>query len=128
MRRLDWPAPFVYGPGAVRRLTPSGAATAALVLGLAALVGCGHVEYVIQLDTRVPRAISQAKRHGAERLAPYEYTAALEYLREAREQAARASYQRALEFGLKAEEMAVRADALAREKGQAEGASGPRTP
>jgi hypothetical protein len=86
------------------------------VLGLAALSACGSADYVAQLDTRAPRAIAQARRSKAERLAPYEYTAALEYLREAREQAARSSYQRALDYGLKSEEMAVRADAIAREK------------
>jgi hypothetical protein len=78
--------------------------------------GCGPVEYVAQVGSRAPAALAQAREHGAEGLAPYEYTAALEYLREAREQAARSSYQRALDYGRKSEEMAVRAEGIAREK------------
>jgi hypothetical protein len=61
------------------------------VLLLAALVtGCGPVEYVSQVSRRATTALAQARNEGAERLAPYEYTAASEYLNKAREEAARA--------------------------------------
>jgi hypothetical protein len=86
------------------------------VLALALAVGCGPVEYLSQVGRRAPAALVEAQRHGAEQLAPYEYTAAEEYLREARVQASRSSYQTALAYGRRAEELAVRAEGVAREK------------
>jgi hypothetical protein len=83
---------------------------------MTSLLGCGPVEYLNQVGRRAPAALAQAQQRGAESLAPYEYTAALEYLREAREQAARSSYQRALDYGRRAEELASRAEGIAREK------------
>jgi hypothetical protein len=87
-----------------------------LALGVTCLHGCGPVEYLAQVSGRAPAALAQAQHHGAERLAPYEFTAAQEYLREAREQATRSSYQRAIDYGRRAEELAVRAEGIAREK------------
>jgi hypothetical protein len=72
------------------------------------------VQSLSQIDRRAPAALAQAEHHGAERLAPYEYTAAQEYLREARIEAARASYQRALAYGRRSEELAARAEGIAR--------------
>jgi hypothetical protein len=69
------------------------------------------------VSRRAPAALAQAERHGAERLAPYEFTAAQEYLAEARVQATRAYYQRAIEYGRRAEELAARAEGIARDKG-----------
>jgi hypothetical protein len=83
---------------------------------LGCLCGCGPVEYLSQVSRRAPAALADAQRHGADRLAPYEFTAAQEYLREARVEASRASYQRAIEYGRRAEELAVRAEGIAREK------------
>jgi hypothetical protein len=87
-----------------------------LALGLACLGGCGPVEYLSQAGRRAPLALAEARRHGAAEQAPYELTAAEEYLREARVQASRSSYQRAIEYGRRAEELAVRAEGIAREK------------
>jgi hypothetical protein len=87
-----------------------------LALGLACLAGCGPVDYLSQVGRRAPLALAQARQYGAETQAPYELTAAEEYLREARVQASRSSYQRAIEYGRRAEELAVRAEGIAREK------------
>jgi hypothetical protein len=78
--------------------------------------GCGPIEYVSQVGRRVPAALAQAQQHGAERLAPYEFTAAQEYLRAAQVEATRSSYQRAVQYGRRAEELAVLAEGLARER------------
>ena len=88
----------------------------ALALGVVCLPGCGPVEYLSQVSTRAPAALAQAQQRGAERLAPYEFTAASAYLHKAREEAGRSSYQRAIEYGRRAEELAQRAEAIAREK------------
>jgi hypothetical protein len=86
----------------------------ALVLGGAWLGGCGPIGSLSQLERRAPLALAAAEHHGAEKLAPYEYTAAQEYLRQARFEATRASYERALDYGRRAEELAARAEGLAR--------------
>jgi hypothetical protein len=87
------------------------------VLLLAALVtGCGPVEYVSQVSRRATTALAQARNEGAERLAPYEYTAASEYLNKAREEASHSAYQRAIDYGRRAEELAARAGSLARDR------------
>ena len=57
--------------------------------------------------------MSDAKLAQGDRYAPYEYTAAEEYLHKAREEAGYAQYQDAIEFGRKAEELAHRARAIA---------------
>src|SRR3954468_23952929 len=86
----------------------------ALLLGGAWLGGCGGVQAYSQIERRAPAALAQAEHHHADSLAPYEYTAAQEYLREARREAARASYQRALAYGRRAEELAARTEGIAR--------------
>jgi hypothetical protein len=96
-----------------------------LALGGVSLGGCGPVEFVSQVGRRAPAALEEARRHGAETLAPYEWTAAEEYLREARVEATRSSYQRALEYGRRAEELAVRAEGIAREKTLRTGSTSP---
>ena len=96
-----------------------------LALGLACLGGCGPVEYLSQVGRRAPLALAEARQHGAAEQAPYELTAAEEYLREARIQASRSSYQRAIEYGRRAEELAVRAEGISREKNLRAGAPAP---
>jgi hypothetical protein len=89
------------------------------VLALAAIgvtLGCGPVEYLSQVSGRATHALALAHRQGAEKLARSEYTAAAEYLREARVKAGHSSYQAAIEYGRRAEELAARAEALARER------------
>jgi Domain of unknown function (DUF4398) len=109
-----------YGPRALRhqRDLPAGArkleALAALML-VAALgaSGCGPIEYINQVSVKAAGAVSAAKLAQADRYAPYEYTAAEEYLHKAREEAGYAEYEDAIEFGRRAEELADKGRAIA---------------
>jgi hypothetical protein len=80
---------------------------------LVALTGCGPIEYLGQVTRRASRSVEAARAVGAERLAPYEYTSAVEYLHKAREEAAEAQYESAVRLGRKSEEMAESAYQLA---------------
>ena len=80
---------------------------------LALLVGCGPVQYVSQVTRRAAAEVAAAKSAGADRYAPYEYTAAVEFLHKAREEAGYADYQAAIRFGNKAEEHAKKAREIA---------------
>jgi hypothetical protein len=86
------------------------------VLAVAPLLGCGPVEYISQVGNRASSAVSAAKLAQADRYAPYEYTAAEEYLHKAREEAGHAEYQDAIEYGRKAEDLANRARAITVER------------
>jgi hypothetical protein len=88
----------------------------ALALGVVLLLGCGPVEYLSQVSSRAAKALAQAERAEADRLAPYEYTKAVEYYRKAREEAGEGSFQVAIEYGRRSEELANQARALAQEK------------
>lgn len=74
--------------------------------------------------------MADAKHAGAEHHAPYEYTAAVEYLHKAREEGGYAEYQVAVEYGRHAEELATKARAIADEKGgpSTAAATGPTAP
>jgi len=101
------------------------AATALLV----SVVGCGPIEYINQVGIKAASAVSAAKLAQADRLAPYEYTSAEEYLHKAREEASYAEYEEAIEFGRKAEEMANKGRAIAVSRlSQGGGASSSATP
>jgi hypothetical protein len=85
----------------------------ATVLGV---LGCGPVEYTSQVTRRATTALEAARTVGAEKLAPYEYTGAVEYLHKAREEGSYAHYQDAINFGHKAEELADKARLLSIER------------
>ena len=82
--------------------------TLALSAWVAAL-GCGPIEYMSQVTRKAATAVEAARQVGAERLAPYEYTGAVEYLHKAREVASHAQYQIAIEYGRRSEELAAKA-------------------
>jgi hypothetical protein len=90
-------------------------ARGAVVFTLATLTagGCGPIEYLNQVSSKAATAVVAAKRAEADRYAPYEYTAAEQYLHKAREEAGYAEYQDAIEYGHKAEDLAKRARAIA---------------
>jgi hypothetical protein len=133
---IDRTATSWYGPRALRRhrYLPAGALApvAALSLGasLAVIVsGCGPIEYINQVGVKAAGAVSAAKLAQADRYAPYEYTAAEEYLHKAREEAGYAEYEQAIEFGRKAEDLADKGRAIAVAKlSQSAGASSAATP
>ena len=82
-------------------------------MALALLSGCGPIEYINQVGNKAASAVSAAKLAQADRYAPYEYTAAEEYLHKAREEAGHAEYQDAIEYGRRSEDLANRARAIA---------------
>ncbi len=90
---------------------------------MVSLLGCGPVEYINQVGNKAASAVSAAKLASAERYAPYEYTAAEEYLHKAREEAGHAEYLDAIEYGRKAEDLANRARAITVERMAKEGAA-----
>ena len=116
-RTIDRPPASWYGARALRRLRylPTGAlglGAVALLLS-AATSGCGPIEYINQVSLKAASALAAAQQAGGDRYAPYEYTAAEEYLHKAREEAGYAEYQDSIEYGRKAEELADRAKAIA---------------
>jgi hypothetical protein len=88
---------------------------AALAAGLSA---CGPIDYLNTVTRKATRAVAEAKTADAERLAPYEYWSAVEYLHMAREKAAYADYQIAIDYGERSEKMGKEARRIASEKHQ----------
>ena len=101
------------------------AVTSVVAATALSVCGCGPIEYLSQVTNKASTAVAAAKAADAEKYAPYEYTAATEYLQKAREEAGYAEYQDAIEFGRKAEELANRARAIATGRG---GSPGPKSP
>ena len=83
----------------------------------AAGIGCGPVGYLQEVQGRARQAVAEARQAGADRAAPYEYTAAVEYLKKAEEEGSHAEYRVAIELGRRAEDFAKRASALAHQPG-----------
>lgn len=78
-----------------------------------AMSGCGPVRYIKQVTLQADASVAAAKAAGADELAPYEYTLAVEYLHKAREEAAFADFEAAHRFGRRAHEAALEARKLA---------------
>jgi hypothetical protein len=118
MRVIDQLKASCYGRTALRRFRdlPTGSLALLLVPAFVSILGCGPVEYINQVGNRAASAVSAAKLAQSERYAPYEYTAAEEYLHKAREEAGHAEYEDAIEYGRKAEELANRARAITVER------------
>jgi hypothetical protein len=79
--------------------------------------GCGPIEYISMVTFEASKAVQEAKASRAPELAPYEYTAAVEYLHKAREVGGHARYQEAARFGGKARDFGHEAVRLSRERG-----------
>ncbi len=90
----------------------AGALGTMLVLGALAL-GCGPVQYISTVTQGAASEVAAAKAAGGDRYAPYEYTAATEYLHKAREEEGYADHQAAVRFGRLAEENAAKAKKIA---------------
>ena len=76
-----------------------------LVALAGALAGCGPVRSTANiLDAEVQ--IQAARTAGAEKLAPYEWTAANLYIHKAREEVAYSDYQAGVDFAVKASKFA----------------------
>ncbi len=89
-------------------------ALAALALTWA---GCGPIEYITVVTFEASRSVAAAKGVHADKLAPYEYTAAVEYLHKARELCGYPRYHPSVDFGRKARDFGHQAFELARGKG-----------
>ena len=83
---------------------------------LVAAAGCGPIEYISVVALDAQDAIDVAIHNRADQLAPYEYTAAQEYLHKARELGAYARFEKSVEYGRKAKELAEQATIAARDK------------
>lgn len=90
----------------------------ASLLGIlvAALVGCGPVEYINQVTRKASSEVAAAKSVEAREWAPYYFTLATQYLQKAHEEASRADFQAANRFGRRSYEAAVKARELAIER------------
>jgi hypothetical protein len=88
---------------------------ALVVLVCAALAACGPIEYVNTVTRGASSALDGARAANAEKLSPYWWTRAVEYLHQARVLAAHSDFQAANRFGRRAEEAAnkAREEALA---------------
>ncbi|HYO55721.1 DUF4398 domain-containing protein [Archangium sp.] len=96
----------------------------ALVAAAGALAGCGPVRSTSHLlDAEVQ--IQAARTAGAEKLAPYEWTAANLYIRKAREEVSYSDYQAGVDFAEKAARFAAKARETAMANANAEDASSP---
>lgn len=83
---------------------------------LLATAGCGPIEYITIVTFEASRSVNEAKSVKAGELAPYEFTAAVEYLHKAREVGGYARYHEAIEFGKKARDFGHDAVRLSRER------------
>ena len=90
----------------------------AILLGVVPMIstGCGPIEYIATVPLDAAGAISRAKQVDADKFAPYEITAAEQYVHKSRELAGYARFHSAVTFGSKAAESARRAEKLALEK------------
>src|SRR3954469_19622072 len=87
-----------------------------LLLGVLLTMGCGPIEYITIVTFEASRAVAAAKGAQAEKLAPYEYTAAVEYLHKARELGGYARYHQSVDFGRKARDFGNQAFEISRGK------------
>jgi sRNA-binding protein len=81
----------------------------ALALLAAGPAACGPVVYVNEVTRHADDAVAAARHAEAEKLAPYWWTRATQYLHKARERAAHADFQGANRFGRLATEAARQA-------------------
>jgi hypothetical protein len=81
---------------------------------LVLLSGCGPIEYITIVTFEASKSVQEAKASRAAELAPYEYTAAVEYLHKARDVGGYARYHEAIEWGKKARDFGREATKLAR--------------
>ena len=80
---------------------------------LALLTGCGPVQYIATVTRDASAEIAAAKAANADKYAPYEWTAANEYLHKAREEEGYADHQAAVHFGHMAVDLAKQARQIA---------------
>jgi hypothetical protein len=102
----------------LRRALKAAVALILVILVGGVSVGCGPIEYIAIITFDASRSVAAAKGAKAEQLAPYEYTAAVEYLHKARELGGYARYQQSVKFGRLARDFAHQAFDIAKGKKQ----------
>jgi hypothetical protein len=80
-----------------------------------AAMGCGPIQYIGTVTQDASSQVAAARSASADKYAPYEYTAAVEYLHKAREEEGYADHQSAVKFGRLAIEHAEKAKQIALE-------------
>jgi hypothetical protein len=84
--------------------------------GALALPACGPIEYIATVPADANGAIAEAKHLSGDKYAPYEMTAANEYVHKSRMLAGYARFHSSVTFGAKAAENARKAKRIAVEK------------
>lgn len=82
---------------------------------IAGATACGPIQYIGTVTQDAASQVAAARSASADKYAPYEYTAALEYLHKAREEEGYADHQSAVKFGRLAIENAEKAKKIALE-------------
>jgi hypothetical protein len=95
-------------------LVKRGGALALLAAALGCLTGCGPIQTISYIQ-QTKAELEGAESADAQKLAPYEYTAAVAYLEKAREEHGHAEFTASTEFGEKALKFARSARAKAME-------------
>jgi hypothetical protein len=85
-----------------------------MAAGVLALAGCGPIEYITIVTFEASRSVAAAKGVHADRLAPYEYTAAVEYLHKAQELGGYSRYHQSVNFGRKSRDFGHQAFEIAK--------------
>jgi hypothetical protein len=74
---------------------------------------CGPIQYIAGVTQTASADVAAARTVNADKYAPYEYTAAVEYLHKAREEEGYADHAAAVHFGKLASDNAVKAREIA---------------
>ena len=95
---------------------PEGLLSVVFVVATGVAAGCGPIRYLANTPVVAAEEVARAEKLEAEHHAPYEITAAREYLHKARELAGYARYQDAVHYAQEATRLARKAQDLAKEK------------
>ena len=95
---------------------PEGLLSVVFVVATGVAAGCGPIRYLANTPVVAAEEVARAEKLVAEHHAPYEITAAREYLHKARELAGYARYQDAVRYAQEATRLARKAQDLAKEK------------
>lgn len=95
---------------------PEGLLSAVFLIAAGVASGCGPARYLANTPGVAAKEVARAEKLEAMRHAPYEFTAAQEYLHKARELAGYARYQEAVRYAREATRLAQAAQKLAKEK------------
>lgn len=80
------------------------------------LAGCGPIEYIANVPFRAAGAVAEAKHLDGQKYAPYEMTAAREYLHKARELGGYARFHSSVAFAEKATKLAGEAKKICQDR------------